>query len=253
MPDNQQYDLLLCGGRVICPASGIDGICDVAIRAGRIAAVAERILPSSARETIEVSGKIVLPGSDRHPRPRLSVRHRPLRPQRRHGRRPLRVTTVIDQGGPSCMTLPGFRQFVAEPATTRVYAFLSAYLVGGLEGHLLPESLQARRRRHRGHGRARRKRTGHRARHQGPRRDRRLRALGHQGAGNVGGDRRRADLPLYVHFGQLWGLPRAAPMARMPTLSSSASSRCCGRVIFWRIRSRAIPAASSTGKARCTR
>src|SRR5258708_27996495 len=48
------------------------------------------------------------------------------------------VTTVIDQGGPSCMTLPGFRHFVAEPAKTRVYAFLSSYLVGGLEGHLYP-------------------------------------------------------------------------------------------------------------------
>ena len=39
------------------------------------------------------------------------------------------VTAVIDQGGPSCMTLPGFRQFIAEPAKSRVYAFLSAYLV----------------------------------------------------------------------------------------------------------------------------
>jgi hypothetical protein len=35
---------------------------------------------------------------------------------------------VVDQGGPSCMTLPGFRHFVAETAETRVYAFLSAYL-----------------------------------------------------------------------------------------------------------------------------
>ena len=48
------------------------------------------------------------------------------------------VTTVVDQGGPSCMTLPGFRHFVAEKAETRVYAFLSAYLVGGLEGHFYP-------------------------------------------------------------------------------------------------------------------
>src|SRR5215217_2267671 len=48
------------------------------------------------------------------------------------------VTTLIDQGGPSCMTLPGFRHFIAEPAKSRVYAFLSAYLVGGLEGHFYP-------------------------------------------------------------------------------------------------------------------
>jgi len=36
------------------------------------------------------------------------------------------------------MTLPGFRQFIVEPARSRVYAFLSAYLVGGLEGHFYP-------------------------------------------------------------------------------------------------------------------
>src|ERR1700685_4223147 len=48
------------------------------------------------------------------------------------------VTTLVDQGGPSCMTLPGFRNFVAEKAQTRVYAFLSSYLVGGLEGHYYP-------------------------------------------------------------------------------------------------------------------
>ncbi len=60
--DNRRYDLVLRGGRVVCPASGIDGIRDVAVRDGRIAAVEETILPSSAAEVIDVSGKIVLPG-----------------------------------------------------------------------------------------------------------------------------------------------------------------------------------------------
>ncbi|MGB1006434.1 MAG: amidohydrolase family protein, partial [Thalassobaculaceae bacterium] len=49
------------------------------------------------------------------------------------------VTTVIDQGGPSCMTIGGFRHYVAETAATRVLAYISSYLVGGLEGHLYPE------------------------------------------------------------------------------------------------------------------
>ncbi|MGA8444492.1 MAG: amidohydrolase/deacetylase family metallohydrolase, partial [Roseiarcus sp.] len=56
------YDLLLRGGRVICPASGLDGNFDVAVRDGRIAAVEPSILSSSARETVDVSGKLVLPG-----------------------------------------------------------------------------------------------------------------------------------------------------------------------------------------------
>ncbi|MCX7322589.1 MAG: amidohydrolase/deacetylase family metallohydrolase, partial [Hyphomicrobiales bacterium] len=56
------YDILLRGGRVIDPAAGIDGMKDVAIRNGKIAAVQSDILPTSAREVIDVTGKLVLPG-----------------------------------------------------------------------------------------------------------------------------------------------------------------------------------------------
>src|ERR1700689_176676 len=118
MAENPKYDLLLRGGRVICPASGIDGIRDVAVRGGRIAAVENTILPSSAPAAHVyqyVTGRFGL---------------NPDMVGVRSG-----VTTVIDQGGPSCMTLPGFRHFIVEPAATQVFAFLSAYLVGGLEGH----------------------------------------------------------------------------------------------------------------------
>ena len=56
------FDLLLRGGRVIDPASGIDGLKDVAIRGGKIAAIQSDILPTSAREVVDVTDKIVLPG-----------------------------------------------------------------------------------------------------------------------------------------------------------------------------------------------
>jgi dihydroorotase len=119
------------------------------------------------------------------------------------------VTTVIDQGGPSCMTLPGFRHFVAEPAKTRVYAFLSSYLVGGLEGHLYPTlyspdgiNIQATV-------------TAAKANLDLVR--------GIKGHAEIGGFARwgikvlqmsaeigrKTNLPLYVHFGQLWGLPKS--------------------------------------------
>ena len=133
------FDQLLRGGRVICPASGIDGIRDVAIRNGKIAAVQRDILPTSAREVIDVTGKLVLPGLiDTHAHVYHYVTGRFGMDADMVGVQS-GVTTVVDQGGPSCMTLPGFRHFVAEPAKTRVYAFLSAYLVGGLEGHYYPE------------------------------------------------------------------------------------------------------------------
>ena len=45
------------------------------------------------------------------------------------------VTIVVDQGGPSALTFDGFRKFIVEQAKTRVLAFVSAYLAGGLLGH----------------------------------------------------------------------------------------------------------------------
>src|SRR5947208_654137 len=138
MSDSDPFDLLLCGGYVICPASGLNGVMDVAIRDGWIAVVQPNILPASAKEVVDVSGRLVLPGMiDTHAHVYKYV----------SGRFGLNadmvgvqsgVTTVIDQGGPSCMTFPGFRKFIAEQATTNVLAFLSAYVVGGLEGHYYP-------------------------------------------------------------------------------------------------------------------
>jgi len=209
MPENQSFDLLLRGGHVICPASGVNGVMDVAIRDGKIAAVQPDILPTSAKEVIDVRGRLVLPGLiDTHAHVYKYV----------SGRFGLDadlvgvqsgVTTVIDQGGPSCMTFPGFRHFVAEAAKTRVYAFLSSYLVGGLEGHYYPNLYSP----------------------DGIDIDATVRAAkanldlvrGIKGHAEIGGFARwgikvlemsaeigrQTRLPLYVHFGQLWGLPKS--------------------------------------------
>src|SRR3979411_654921 len=132
------FDQLLRGGRVICPASGIDGIRDVAIRNGKIAAVQPDILPTSAREVIDVTGKLVLPGLiDTHAHVYQYVTGRFGMNADMVGVQS-GVTTLVDQGGPSCMTLPRLRHFIAEPAKSRVLAFLSASLVRRLEGHYSP-------------------------------------------------------------------------------------------------------------------
>src|SRR5579864_2317659 len=207
MSISASFDLLLRGGRVICPTSGIDGIRDVAIRNGKIAAVQADILPASARDVVDVSGKLVLPGLiDTHAHVYQYV-------SGRFGMNPdmvgveSGVTTLVDQGGPSCMTLPGFRHFIAEPAKSRVYAFLSTYLVGGLEGHYYPQLYSP----------------------DGVNIDATVNAAtanldlvrGVKAHAEIGGFARwgirviemaaeigkRADLPVYVHFGQLWGLP----------------------------------------------
>ena len=114
------------------------------------------------------------------------------------------VTTVVDQGGPSCMTLGGFRHFIAEPAATRVLCFISAYLVGGLEGHLYPELY--------GPGQLDVRATAKVARENADL------VRGIKGHAEIGGASRwgleviklgkeisrRAGIPLYIHLGQLW-------------------------------------------------
>ena len=133
-----KYDLLLSGGFVIDPRNNVNQICDVAVKDGKIALVAPNIDRSSAAEQIDVSGKLITPGLiDTHAHVFEYVT----------GRFGLEadmcgvdsgVTTLIDQGGPSCMTLPAFREYVVNPKKSRIFTYLSSYLVGGMEGHYYP-------------------------------------------------------------------------------------------------------------------
>jgi len=209
MSNDLVFDVILRGGRVICPASGIDAVRDVGVRDGNIAAVEDRILERSAKQVIDVAGKLVLPGLiDTHAHVYQYV----------SGRFGLNadmvgvhsgVTTVVDQGGPSCMTLPGFRHFVVDSAQTKVVAFLSAYVVGGLEGHYYPQLYSpegvdieatvaaARANKDIVRGIKAHAEIGGFARWG-------IRVI--EMAAEIG---RRSELPVYVHFGQLWGLPES--------------------------------------------
>src|SRR5260370_28810135 len=55
------HDLVIKGGRVIDPSVGLDAVRDVAIVAGKIAAV-EADIRGDAADTIDARGKIVAPG-----------------------------------------------------------------------------------------------------------------------------------------------------------------------------------------------
>jgi dihydroorotase len=132
--------LLLKGGRVIDPANGIDALLDVLVDGKSISAIGPDLLAQApSAEVIDCRGRLVLPGLiDTHGHVYQYVT----------GRFGLNadqcgvysgVTTIVDQGGSSCITIPGLRSFVAERAATRVFAFISAYLVGGLEGHYYPD------------------------------------------------------------------------------------------------------------------
>ncbi|MCE2563269.1 amidohydrolase/deacetylase family metallohydrolase [Komagataeibacter sp. FNDCF1] len=202
------YDLVLQGGTVIDPMTGLHQVADIAVAGSRIAAVESRISPPLAREIVDVSGRIVTAGMiDTHGHIYEHVTGRfGLNPDLvgvRSG-----VTTIIDQGGPSCMTVNGFRHYVAEPADTRVLAFLSAYLVGGLEGHLYPELY--------GPGQTNIEHSVRAARENADL----IRGIkAHAEVGGVSrwglevmrigkAIAREANIPLYIHLGQLW--PTAA-------------------------------------------
>ena len=203
------YDLVLRGGRVIDPAQNIDGVHDVAIKDGRIAAVLPSIAPSSAKETVDVAGKLVLPGLiDTHAHVFEYVTGRFGLEADLCGVRS-GVTTLIDQGGPSCMTLPAFRAHVVETKQTRTLAFLSAYLVGGMEGHYYPSlykpdcvDVEA----------TVKSALENRDIVKGIKAHAELGGFARWGieviklAAEIG---KRANLPLYIHFGQLWGLPES--------------------------------------------
>ena len=61
----QQYDLLLQGGHVIDAKNNVDAVRDVAIRDGKIAAVAQRIDPAQAFKVVNVNALYVTHGDAR--------------------------------------------------------------------------------------------------------------------------------------------------------------------------------------------
>ena len=203
------YDILLQGGQVIDPAHGLNAVRDIAIKDGRIAAVAESIAPSAAKQVVSARGKLVTPGLiDTHAHVFEHVTGRFGMEADMCGV-DSGVTTLVDQGGPSCMTLPAFNEYVVKPKKSRVVAYLSAYLVGGMEGHYYPslykpDCLDI---------------------------DATVKAAvenpdivkGFKAHAELGGFARwgvevmrmsaeisrQANLPLYIHFGQLWPLPES--------------------------------------------
>ena len=141
------YDLLLKGGHVIDPASHIDGVMDVAVSGGKIAAVSKDIPADSAGKVVDASGLYVTPGLiDIH----YHVGHggAPLNwfePSARSTEDSLGiradlalqsgVTTVVDAGTSGADTFLQTKLEVIDHATVRVLAFLNI-VANGMNGGL---------------------------------------------------------------------------------------------------------------------
>jgi len=141
------YDLLLKGGHVIDPANHSDAVLDVAVSAGKIAAVAKDIPADSAGKVVDVSGLYVTPGLiDIH----YHVGHggAPLNwfePSARSTDDSLGiradlalqsgVTTIVDAGTSGADTFLQTKLEVIDRAHVRVLAFLNI-VANGMNGGL---------------------------------------------------------------------------------------------------------------------
>lgn len=145
------YDLLLKGGHVIDPANHIDEVRDVAVSAGKIAAVEKNIPANQAGKVVDVSKLYVTPGLiDIH----YHIGHggAPLNwftPEARAHALPLGipadlalqagVTTIVDAGTSGAETFLQEKEEVIDRARVRVLAFLNIVadgMNGGLEQSL---------------------------------------------------------------------------------------------------------------------
>jgi dihydroorotase len=146
-----RYDLLLKGGHVIDPANHIDRIMDVAVDAGKIAAVQSDISANEARKVVDATGLYVTPGLiDIHVH--VGQGGAPLdwfSPSAPLHLAPLKipadlnlasgVTTIVDAGTSGADTFLAEKEEVIDRSQIRVLAWLNIVangMNGGLEQDL---------------------------------------------------------------------------------------------------------------------
>jgi dihydroorotase len=123
-----RYDLLLQGGQVLDPHTGLSARRDVAIHAGRIAAVAPALPPGAAAQVVDVRGCYVTPGLiDMHVHVALNCELSIVADAHSfsHG-----VTTMVDAGSTGAANFAAFKRTTVDTSKTRLFAFLNIVDLG---------------------------------------------------------------------------------------------------------------------------
>ncbi len=117
-------DLLLTGGTVLNPGSGLRQESDVAIMDGRVAAIQPKLPRENAKKILDVRGCYVTPGLiDFHVHSYWGVNPYGFNADSlclASG-----VTTAIDAGSSGPVNFLGFKKLVNEPSKTRMLAFVA--------------------------------------------------------------------------------------------------------------------------------
>ena len=117
------YDLLLKGGTVVDPSTGLEGIHDIAVQDGAIARIAPNIGSAEATRTIDVTGTIVAPGLiDMHAHVFEGINRTGVHPDL--GGVYSGVTTIVDAGSAGAATFAGFPRHIIPNCHTEVIPFL---------------------------------------------------------------------------------------------------------------------------------
>ena len=123
------FDLVISGGHVVDPDSGIDEKRDVAIAGGRIAVVETSVPRESARRVIDASQCIVAPGLiDMHTHVFWGATIGGVDADSiawRSG-----VTTWVDAGSAGAFSIPALREYIVKPASSRILAFINISYLG---------------------------------------------------------------------------------------------------------------------------
>lgn len=121
---NENFDLLLIGGTVLNPATGVNQKLDVAVQGGRIAAITSNLPRTGANKVLDASGCYVTPGLiDFHVHSYWGVN--PYGCNLDALCLATGVTTTMDAGSAGPVNFPGFRKLVNEASKTRMLGFVA--------------------------------------------------------------------------------------------------------------------------------
>jgi dihydroorotase len=125
---NQSFDLVITGGRVIDPATGLDGIRDVAVSDGKVAKIESAIATGGAR-IVDATGCLVTPGL-------VDIHVHVYRGATFWGVDADEIgtkggtTTMLDAGSTGSQNYRGFKEWIVDPARVRVLGLMNLSEIG---------------------------------------------------------------------------------------------------------------------------